>query len=126
LDAEKGVRPYPKELRAGQVLADHGYNVTFLVTANDQKNKGVPTSDTNIEGMGLVEIYTPNTDKVDNIVHMIIRKKQQAPALFVQTDLDDAVVQSIADRVWGNARASEINVIFFQRSNGILIEKSRK
>lgn len=57
---------------------------------------------------------------------MIIRKKQQAPALFVQTDLDDAVVQSIAYRVWGNARASEINVIFFQRSNGILIEKSRK
>jgi len=119
-----GANALPKELRAAQALADRGYNVQFVVTANQLGIENENTADTIVEGVGQVEFYTPTTTKEDNVVRMIIRKRQ-APILLMQTDMDAAIIQSIADRLWGNASARDIAKLFIQRSDGAAIEMSR-
>lgn len=119
---ERGVETLPKELRAAQLLADRGYKVKFLLTANAQDKPGQKTADTKIEGMGRVEFYAPTTSRVENVIRMIIRKRKQAPILLVQTDFDDATVKSIADRLWGNVSTHDLKKLFVQRSSGAIIE----
>ena len=122
---QKGANALPKELRAAQALADRGYNVQFVVTANQLGIENENTADTIVEGVGQVEFYTPTTTKEDNVVRMIIRKRKQAPILLMQTDMDAAIIQSIADRLWGNASARDIAKLFIQRSDGTVVEMSR-
>jgi len=119
---EKGVRPYPKELRAGQVLADHGYNVQFLLPANEKGKEHEHTADTLVEGVGRVEFYKPETNDVDNIVRMLIRKRKQAPALLVQADFDDVTIELISSRLRGNPAARGLGKLFVQKSDGTLLE----
>lgn len=122
---QKGANALPKELRAAQALADRGYNVQFLVTANQLRRENESSADTIVEGVGLVELYAPTTTKEDNVVRMIVRKRKQAPILLMQTDMSDAIVQSISNRLWGNSSAKNIKKIFVQRSDGLIVEVNR-
>ena len=118
---QQGARPDANELRAGRSLADLGYNVIHKVTANDLGVPETPTADLEVEGIGQVDVYTPNTSEVKNIVREIERKKEQATSVLVQTDLDDASIQAIQERFWGKPNALRIQSLFFQDSGGIMI-----
>ena len=72
-----------------------------------------------------MELYAPTTTKEDNVVRMIVRKRKQAPILLMQTDMSDAIVQSISNRLWGNSSAKNIKKIFVQRSDGLIVEVNR-
>lgn len=118
---QQGARPDANELRAGRSLADLDYNVIHKVTANDLGVPEIPTADLEVEGIGQVDVYTPNTSEVKNIVREIERKKEQATSVLIQTDLDDASIQAIQDRFWGKPNALRIQSLFFQDSGGRMI-----
>lgn len=118
ISLQQGARPDANELRAGRGLAELGYNVTHKVTANDLGIPEISTADLYVDGVGDVDVYTPTTSEIKNIVREIERKKEQATSVLVQTDLDDASIQEIQDRFWGKPNAVRIQSLIFQKSDG--------
>lgn len=64
--------PDENELKAGYSLAQAGYNVQHLPTASQLGIQKVRTADTYVEGLGRIDVYTPETDKIDNILRSIV------------------------------------------------------
>ena len=117
---EPGATPSSQEVLAGQIWSALGYNVTHQKTASDSGVKGVRTADLNIEGIGIVDVYTPTKSEEIPIIRGIEKKNGQAEGIMVQVDLDDEVMSSIASRIWGKPTAKDIRTLFFQSSDGKL------
>jgi len=115
---ETGATPDANEVRAGQGLANSGYDVSHQPTANSQGTPGVRTADLSINGVGQVDVYTPTNTNPNSIVRNIEAKFDQADGVIVQANLSEADMTSIAARTWGKPNGQGFNTIFFQDSNG--------
>jgi filamentous hemagglutinin len=118
VNVEPGATPDSNEVRAGQGLANSGYDVSHQPTANSQGTPGVRTADLSINGVGQVDVYTPTNTNPNSIVRNIEAKFDQANGVVVQATLPEADMASIAARTWGKPNGQNFNTIFFQNSNG--------
>lgn len=117
--------PDENELKAGYSLAQAGYNVQHLPTASQLGIQKVRTADTYVEGLGRIDVYTPETDKIDNILRSIEKKSSQANGVLIQKNLSSSDMSSMASRMWNKTNAKNINIIIFQDSNGKIIKFKR-
>jgi hypothetical protein len=119
---EEGAKPNANEERAGDGLANEGYDVTFQKTANDSGIQDVPTADMRVEGVGQVDVYTPSpVTKDDSIVRTIVKKHRQGNGVLIQTDLPYDKIVTFKNRVFGNPGAEKITTLFFQDSKNNII-----
>ncbi|MEZ0603740.1 hemagglutinin repeat-containing protein [Paraburkholderia sp. IW21] len=118
VNVEPGATPDSNEVRAGQGLANAGYDVAHQPTANSQGIPDVRTADLSINGVGQVDVYTPKNTSPNGIVRNIEGKFDQANGVVVQADLSEADMNSIAARTWGKPNGNNFNTIFFQNSSG--------
>ncbi|NML30420.1 CdiA C-terminal domain-containing protein [Paraburkholderia antibiotica] len=118
MTVEAGATPDANEVRAGQGLADAGYDVSHQPTANSQGIPDVRTADLSITGVGQVDGYSPVNTNPNSIVRNIEAKFDQANGVIVQADLSGADMTSIASRTWGKPNGQNFNTIVFQNSNG--------
>ncbi len=117
--------PDENEIKAGYALAQAGYNVQHLPTASQLGIQNVRTADTYVEGLGRIDVYTPNTDKIDNILRSIEKKSNQANGILIQKNLSSTDMSLMADRMWNKTNAKNINVIIFQDTNGKIVKFQR-
>ncbi len=115
---EQGTTPDQDEIRAAQILSNHGYNVRFLLPANAKGVKNTQTADTFVDGLGMVEIYTPTTRNEKNIANTMERKKNQASTILLQTNIDDVAVKAVLDRFWGKPTAVSVKSVIVLKSDG--------
>jgi hypothetical protein len=125
VNVEPGATPDPNEVRAGQGLANQGYDVTHQPTASSQGVDGVRTADLSINGVGQVDVYTPVNTNPNSIVRNIEAKFDQANGVVVQADLSEDDMASIAARTWGKPNGQNFNTIFFQNSDGQVFRFNR-
>ncbi|UJD89260.1 hypothetical protein FS594_10960 [Rahnella aquatilis] len=82
-----GPKPDGNELRAGSTFSELGYDVTYKTTASDKGISAVRTPDLWVNGIGKVDVYTPQTTNLGNIVKAIEKKDSQTTAVLTQIDL---------------------------------------
>jgi filamentous hemagglutinin len=111
-------KPDTNELRAGKKFAEQGYDVTYRGTASDRGIQNLRTSDLYVNGIGQVDVYTPRTTNIKNIISSIEKKDSQASSVLLQINLVGKNMNTIASRVWGKPNVKNINTIFFQDSKG--------
>lgn len=75
---ESGAVPDSNEIRAGQGLSDIGYDVTHQATASAKGVQGQRTADLYVNGIGSVDVYTPQNISPNSIVRAIEKKANQA------------------------------------------------
>ncbi|WP_052760777.1 MULTISPECIES: hypothetical protein [Photorhabdus] len=121
---EPGATPNADEIRAGQKFADLGYHVTYKKEVNQHK---VKTQDLWVEGIGKVDVYTPNSKTMTekSILRMIEAKNKQTNSIIIQADLSAKDIQSVVARTWGKPTANNINTLFFQNSKGQIVRYDR-
>ncbi|WP_437343930.1 hypothetical protein [Paraburkholderia caffeinilytica] len=122
---EPGATPDSNEIRAGQGLANLGYDVSHQPTANSQGISDVRTADLSIKGVGQIDVYTPENLDPSNIVKNIEKKASQGDGVLVQADLSSADMASIAARTWGKPNAQNLQTLFFQNSDGAIVRFNR-
>ncbi|WP_456022233.1 hemagglutinin repeat-containing protein [Pseudomonas protegens] len=125
ITTESGAIPDANEVRAGEDLSRLGYDVTFLATASSQGIQGQRTADLMIEGLGPIDVYTPQNLNPSNILKNIEKKASQASGVIVQADISAADMSSIAGRMWGKSNAQNIKTIFFQKADGSVVRFNR-
>jgi filamentous hemagglutinin len=125
ISVEPGADPDTNEVRAGRGLSNIGYDVIHKVTASSQGIQGQRTADLHVGGLGSIDVYTPRNTSVTSILRAIEKKSSQAGGVFVQVDLSESDMSSIAARMWGKTNARNIKTIFFQRSDGSIIRFNR-
>ncbi|WP_114196281.1 hypothetical protein [Edaphovirga cremea] len=84
---EFGAKPDGNELRAGSTFSELGYDVTYKTTASDKGISDVRTPDLWVNGIGKVDVYTPQTTNLGNTVKAIEKKDSQTTAVLTQIDL---------------------------------------
>ncbi|MDD1016649.1 hemagglutinin repeat-containing protein [Pseudomonas sp. TNT2022 ID1025] len=122
---EPGAIPDANEVRAGQGLSGLGYDVTHQTTASAKGIQGQRTADLHVEGLGSIDVYTPQNLDPTKVVRAIEKKSNQAGGVLVQADLPSTDMSSIAARMWGKANAQSIKTIFFQKPDGSLVRFDR-
>ena len=125
VNIEPGATPDTNEIRAGQGLANLGYDVSHQPTANSQGVPDVRTADLSIKGVGQVDVYTPQNSDPEKIVKGIEKKASQGNGVIVQADLSSTDMESIAARTWGKPNAQSITTLFFQNSRGQIVRFDR-
>ncbi|RDT47571.1 hypothetical protein DXF93_29395, partial [Escherichia coli] len=115
---EFGAKPNTNELRAGNTFSELGYDVTYKTTASDRGISDVRTPDLWVNNIGKVDVYTPQTKNLGNIVKAIEEKDSQTTAVLTQIDLSLQDMQSMSSRLWGKPSVKNINTLFFQDSKG--------
>ena len=125
VDIETGAHPDANERRAGEGFANQGYNVQHRQTASEQGITNQRTSDLHVDGIGDVDVYTPQSTRPTSIARGIESKNDQAPGVLVQSDLTNDQMTEVANRVWGKPGARNINLIFFQNSAGDIVTFTR-
>ena len=78
-----------------------------------------------VEGLGPIDVYTPQNLDPSNILKNIEKKANQASGVIVQADISAADMSSIAGRMWGKSNAQNIKTIFFQKADGSVIRFNR-
>jgi filamentous hemagglutinin len=104
-------------INGANALAGAGYNVTYQLTASSRGIPNTRTADYNVPGIGQVDEYSPTTTDLCRIAGGIEAKNAQANGVLVQSNLNSAQMQEVANRVWGKPNAQNINTIIFN-SNG--------
>ncbi|WP_329601731.1 CdiA C-terminal domain-containing protein [Paraburkholderia antibiotica] len=94
-------------------------------TANSQGVPGVRTADLSINGVGQVDVYTPETTNPTAIARSIEKKFDPGNGVLVQANLSNSDMSSIAARTWGKTNGSNFNVLFFQDSSGTIYRFDR-
>lgn len=94
-------------------------------TASAKGIQGQRTADLHIDGIGSIDVYTPQNPAPSNVVRAIEKKANQAGGVLVQADLPSADMSSIAARMWGKTNAQNIKTIFFQGSDGAIVRFDR-
>ncbi|MDH0893369.1 MULTISPECIES: RHS repeat-associated core domain-containing protein [unclassified Pseudomonas] len=122
---ESGAVPDSNEIRAGQGLSDIGYDVTHQATASAKGVQGQRTADLYVNGIGSVDVYTPQNISPNSIVRAIEKKANQAGGVLVQADLSSVDMSSVAARMWGKTNAQNIRTIFFQKPDGSIVRFDR-
>jgi hypothetical protein len=113
--------PNDNEHAAGEAFAALGYNVEHKTPASTKGIKGVRTADLYVDGIGAVEVYSPQrTTSVRNVLRTLEVKQSQAPSILVQTELPVEDMQSIAARLWGKPNVMGIKTLFFQSPKGTI------
>ncbi|NNA95912.1 hypothetical protein HBO33_12110 [Pseudomonas gessardii] len=125
IKVEVGAIPDANEVRAGQGLSSLGYDVTHLATASSKGVQGQRTADLKVDGLGAIDVYTPQNLSPSNIVKNIEKKSNQAGGVFVQADLSSEDMSSIAARMWGKPNAQSIKTLFFQKADGSVARYDR-
>ncbi|CAB3716389.1 hemagglutinin repeat-containing protein [Paraburkholderia rhynchosiae] len=125
VNIEPGATPDSNEIRAGQGLADAGYDVNHQPTASSQGVAGVRTADLSVQGVGQIDVYTPENLNPSNIVKNIEKKASQGDGVLVQADLSSVDMASIAARTWGKPNAQNLQTLFFQNSDGVIVRFDR-
>ncbi|OCG20792.1 hypothetical protein A9G11_09705 [Gilliamella sp. wkB108] len=119
---EQGSTPNANEMRAGSGFLNLGYDVVVKKEVNQNK---VKTQDLYVEGIGKVDVYTPQNLDTKTILRMIEKKNQQTNSVLTQADLSKSQMTEIANRTWGKPSANNINTLFFQDSKGQIIRYDR-
>lgn len=83
-----------------------------------QVQKNVRTADMYVKILGQIDVYTPKTNNIDNILRNIADKAKQGNGVLVQKDLSFSQMQNLANRLWGKPEAKNMNVLLFQDSTG--------
>ena len=126
VNVEPGATPDANEVRAGRGLADAGYDVNHQPTASQMGIDGVRTADLFIDGVGQVDVYTPKSGtSINAITRAVEAKADQANGVFVQADISQSDMASIAARTWGKPSASSLNTLFFQQPDGTIVRFNR-
>jgi filamentous hemagglutinin len=102
-----------------------GYDVTHQPTASQLGVQGQRTADLTVNGVGQVDVYTPASTNPNAITRAIEGKNSQATAVLVQTSITEADMATVAARIWGKPTAQNIQTIFFQKPNGIIVRFNR-
>ena len=67
-----------------------------------------------METLGKVELYSPETQSIDNIIRTLVKKKSQSNILAINLEIDSiAVRQEIANRLFGRPEANSIKQLLF-------------
>ncbi|MCX8740004.1 hypothetical protein J3U56_11785 [Gilliamella sp. B2824] len=99
--------------------------VTYRATAFDKGISGARTSDLHIDGIGKIDVYTPQKLEIKTILNGIEKKNQQTNSVLTQANLSKSKITEIANRTWGKPSANNINTLFFQDSKGQIIRYDR-
>ncbi|WP_416135287.1 hypothetical protein [Buttiauxella ferragutiae] len=91
---------------------------TLSGVAIDNGISAVRTPDLWVNGIGKVDVYTPQTSNLGNVVKAIEKKDSQTTAVLTQIDLSLQDMQSMSSRLWGKPSVKNINTLFFQDSKG--------
>ena len=78
-----------------------------------------------VKGLGQVDVYSPTSTSPTSVTRAIEAKNSQASAVLVQTGLSDLDMASVAARTWGKPTAQNIQTIFFQKPDGVIIRFDR-
>lgn len=123
LEYEPLAKPNEDEIRAGKQFSELGYDVTFK---KESTQSCVRTQDLWVEGIGKVDVYTPQRPAVGEInlakeqtkiIRAIEKKDTQTTAVLTQIDLSGREMEQMANRVWGKPSVKNINTLFFQDSS---------
>ena len=98
------------EERAAQSFADKGYNVTRRA---ESKVDGTKTSDLHVDGLGKVEVYSPQSLSPDSIVRKLEYKRHQASMFMVQSDITFTKMEQISRRIFGKPDCKHIIHLYF-------------
>jgi Contact-dependent growth inhibition CdiA C-terminal domain len=120
----EGATPDANEVRAAQGLSGLGLNVDLQPTAASRNLPG-RTADMTVQGIGQVDVYTPNTTNPTAIARAIEGKNDQATGVVVQTNLPDKVMEQIANDTWKKPGSSNIQIVIFQKPDGSLVRFDR-
>lgn len=112
---EIGSTPTFQESQAIDVLRKHGYNITFNRTASQKGIQNVQTADTFVEGLGRVDITTP--ESVSSATKRIEKKDSQTDVVYIQKDFSLSQQREIIDRVKGKTTIKNIHTVIFENSD---------
>lgn len=91
-----------------------GYDVTYKTTASDKGISAVRTPDLWVNSIGKVDVYTPQTKNLGNIVKAIEKKDSQTTAVLTQIYLSLQDMQSMSSRLWVNHQL-RISIHYFYK-----------
>lgn len=95
-------------------------------TANSQGINGVRTADLFIDGVGQVDVYAPQSGtSLNAITRAVEAKAGQANGVFVQANMSQSDMASIAARIWGKPNANSLTTLFFQQPDGTIVRFNR-
>jgi hypothetical protein len=126
---EPGVTLTPSEKAAADFWSDQGKATTAV---KPSAASGVRTADLNVEGIGRVDVYTPEpTTNANRVVSAITSKGSQTSMVHVELDAASVVTEAEAKRfpgrIFGNPRAGQgINRILVRKGGTVLLDESRR
>jgi len=119
---EKGASLNADELKAGIGFLGLGYDV---IAKKEVNLNHVKTPDFYVEGIGKVDVYTPEILRTKTILNMIEKKNNQTNSIIIQADLPKSQITEIVNRTWGKPSTNNINTLFFQNSIGRIYRYDR-
>jgi filamentous hemagglutinin len=126
ISVEPGATPDANEIRAGQGLANLGYDISHQATASSMGIQNVRTADLAVSDIGQIDVYTPDSNTpLNGIVRGIEAKASQANGVLIQADLSLSDMTTIASRTWGKSSTQSIDTLLFQKQDGTIVKFSR-
>jgi hypothetical protein len=122
----------PTEDAAARWWVSQGKRVRALRPAADTGAAGVRTADLDVEGVGRVDVYTPQASTGSNgVVRSIVNKSSQAPTVHVEMPAGSVVtddeIARFPGRVFGNPTAGKgINRIVVRRGGRVVLDSTRR
>ena len=117
------------ERAAAEFWADQGKATTAV---KPSAASGVRTADLNVEGIGRVDVYTPEPGtNANRVVSAITSKGSQTSMVHVELDAASVVTEAEAKRfpgrIFGNPKAGQgINRILVRKGGKVLLDESRR
>ena len=118
---EEGSALDADELAVADAFVNAGYDVTGLATASSRGIQNQRTADLFVDGMGPVDVFTPQAVNATSIGRAIEKKGTQAPAVVVRGVTSNIVKHATARRFWGKtgSKARAVQQIGFESDGQI-------
>jgi hypothetical protein len=131
LTAEPGVTLTATEEAAAQHWVSSGKDVRALRPAGSSGVSGVRTADLEVQGVGRVDVYSPEpTTNANNLVRAILAKSDQTSIVHVElvtTAIPEADLLRIPNRVFGHPVAGKnIGRIVVRRGGQVVLDAARR
>ena len=132
LTIEPGASLTPSERRGTEHWTDQGLNVRALQPAAEKGRPGPRTADLEVQGVGRVDIYSPEpTTSANGVVRAIAHKSTQTSVVQVELPADTVVTRDemarFPARVFGNkAIGSTINRIVVRVDGQLVLDSIRQ
>lgn len=132
LTIEPGANLTPSERHGTEHWTEQGLNVRVLQPEAEKGAPGPRTADIEVQGVGRVDIYSPEAaTSANNVVRGIVNKSSQAPVVQVELPAGTVITQGEIDRfparVFGNQKAgTRINRIVVRLDGHLTLDSTRR